>query len=69
MVKESKYCSRVTGKHFNKQLVMTEKDNFQSSKKCWIYDNDFFKVWPAFQIIKNAEALDTESVIRVKLSY
>ena len=30
-------------KHFNKELVMTKKDNedFESFTKCWIYDNSY----------------------------
>ena len=27
MVKESKYCTDIVEKHFNKELVMTRKDN------------------------------------------
>ena len=27
MIEESKYCSDVIKKHFNKELVMTKKDN------------------------------------------
>ena len=27
MIKESKYCSDVMKKHFNKELVMTKEDN------------------------------------------
>ena len=27
MIKESKYCSNVMEKHFNKELVMIKKDN------------------------------------------
>ena len=43
MFEESKYCGYVTKKHFNKELVMTKKDeeNFESSLKCWICDNTF----------------------------
>ena len=43
MIEESKYCSDVMKKHFNKELVMTKKDNedFENSTKCWIYDNDY----------------------------
>ena len=43
MVEESKYCSDVMKKHFNKELVMTNEDNenFKSSTKCWICDNDY----------------------------
>ena len=32
MIEESKCCSDVIKKHFNKELVMT---------KCWICDNDY----------------------------
>ena len=43
MIKESKYCSDVMKKHFNKELVMTKEDNedFENSNKCWICDNDY----------------------------
>ena len=43
MIEESKYCSDVMRKNFNKELVMTKQDNedFESSTKCWIYDNDY----------------------------
>ena len=35
MIKESKYCSDVMKKHFNKELVMTKEDNedFENSAK------------------------------------
>ena len=43
MVGESKYCSRVIIKHFNKELFMVKKENkdYESSVKCWICDNSF----------------------------
>ena len=43
MVEESKYCSAVMKKLFNKEFLMTKKDNEDSknSTKCWIYDNDY----------------------------
>ena len=43
LIKESKYCSGVTKKHFNKELVMTKEDNenFKNSAKCWICDNGY----------------------------
>ena len=36
MIEESKYCSDVKKKHFNKELVMTKEDNedFGNSTKC-----------------------------------
>ena len=36
MAKESKYCSDVMKKHFNKKLAMTTKNNegFENSTKC-----------------------------------
>ena len=36
MIEESKYCSEVIKKHFNKELVMTKKDSedYKSSTKC-----------------------------------
>ena len=41
MIEESKYCSKVMKKHFNKELVMTKEDykDFKNSTKCWICDN------------------------------
>ena len=43
MIKESKYFSDVIKKNFNKEFVMTKKDNedFENSTKCWICDNDY----------------------------
>ena len=41
MIKESKYCSDVMKKHFDKELVMTKEDDedFENSTKCWVCDN------------------------------
>ena len=43
MIGESKYCSDVMKKQFNKERVMTRKDNqdFENCTKCLICDNDF----------------------------
>ena len=43
MIEESKYCSDVLKKHFNKELLMTEEDNegFENSTKCWTCDNSY----------------------------
>ena len=43
MTEESKYCSDMMEKHFNKKLVMTKKDNedFQNSTTCRICDNNY----------------------------
>ena len=40
MIKEGEYCSNVMKKHFNKELMMTKKDNknFENSTKCWVCD-------------------------------
>ena len=42
-IEESKYCSDVMKKHFNKELVMTKEDNedFKDSIKYSICDNDY----------------------------
>ena len=44
MIKESKYCRDRMIKHFNKELVMTKKDNedFDNSTYYWICDIAFF---------------------------
>ena len=41
MIKESRHCSVMMKKHFNKELVMTKEGNeiFENSMKCWICDN------------------------------
>ena len=46
MFEESKYCSDVVKKHFNKELVTAKGDNenFQNSNKCWICDNDYINI-------------------------
>ena len=43
MMEESKYCSDVMKKHFNKELLMTkeENENFKNSTKSCICDNDY----------------------------
>ena len=43
IIEESKYCSNVVKKDFNKELVMTKEDNedFKETVKCWICDNDY----------------------------
>ena len=43
MIEESKYCSEVVKKNFNKKLVMTKEDNenFKVPTKCQICDNDY----------------------------
>ena len=43
MIEETKYCSDVIKKHFNKKLVMSKGDNedFKNFTKCWICDNDY----------------------------
>ena len=42
MIKESKYCTNMMKKLFNKELVMIKEDDnedFENSTKCWICDN------------------------------
>ena len=43
MIGKNEYCSAVMRKHFNKEIVMTKKDNedFKNSARCWICDNDY----------------------------
>ena len=36
ILKEYEYCKKVMKKHFNKNLIMTEEELFQSSNICWI---------------------------------
>ena len=50
IIKEYKYCKKVMDKHFNKNLIMSEREEhlFQQSSSCWIckklIDNDEKKV-------------------------
>ena len=41
VVEETKFCSEVMKKHFNKKLVMTKEDDkdFENSTKYWVCDN------------------------------
>ena len=41
MIEESKCCSNVMKRDFNKELVKTKKDDedFEISTKCWVSDN------------------------------
>ena len=41
MIDQSKYCTEIIKKHFNKKLVMTREDDedFKTSTKCWTCDN------------------------------
>ena len=65
MIEESKYCSDVMKKHFNKELMMTKEDNenFKNSTKCWICDNDY--VGNDVKLMKNVEALHIDIVISI----
>ena len=71
MIEESKYCSDVMKKHFNKKLVVTKEDNgnFKHSIKCWICDNDYVdndvKVRDRCHITGKYRALHIEIVISV----
>ena len=66
MIEESKCCSDVIKKYFNKEPVMTKKDNkdFESFTKCWICKNDYIdgdvKVRDHFISLENIEALHIE---------
>ena len=43
VIEESKYCSDMMKKYFNKELATTEEDNeyFENPTKCWICYNDY----------------------------
>ena len=75
MIEESKYCSDGMKKHFNKELVMTKKDNgyFENSTKCWICDDDYIdtngKVRDHFHIRKYSAFALRDSNINVKFNH
>ena len=70
MIEESKYCIDLMKKQFNKELVMTKKDDefCENSTKYWIYDNACFdcsvKVKEIIVIsMENIEVLHIEILI------
>ena len=76
MIEESRYCSNVGKKHFNKELVMSKADNedFENSTKCWICDNTYadsdVKVRDNCHIIgKYRGSSHRDCNINVKLNY
>ena len=71
IVEESKKCSEVMEKHFNKKLIMTKEDD---STKCWICDNvyieDDIKVRYYYHITrKYIRLVHRDCNINVKLNY
>ena len=62
---ESKYCSNVMKKHFNKEFVMTKEDNesFKNYTKCWIYIDNDVKVRIIVISPKIIEAMHIEIII------
>ena len=56
ILKEFEYCKKITKKRFNKNFIMSEKEEeqFQSSNICWIceklIDDDDEKVRDHFQV-------------------
>ena len=53
-------------KHFNKELVMTKKDNedFENSAKCLICDNSYIdKLLENVMLLENIEVLHIEIII------
>ena len=76
MNQESKYCSDVMKKHFNKELAMTSKDNedFKNYTKCWICDNNYIdddiKVRDHCHVTgKNRGSAHRDFNIKVKLNH
>ena len=45
ILKVYKYCKKVMNKRFNKNLIMSEKDEhlFQESKNCWICKKTYWQ--------------------------
>ena len=62
MIEESKYCSDVMKKYFNKELAMTKENNedFKNSSKCCICDKKVIVI-----SLENIEALHKEIVISI----
>ena len=53
ILKEYKYCKKTMKEHFNKNLVMTEKEEhlFQQSNTCWICKNLLIMMMKKLEII------------------
>ena len=74
MIKESKRCSDVKKKYFNKELVVTRKDkkDFEISTKCWICDDDYtdgdVKLKHYCQVTENTGSAHRDCIINVKLN-
>ena len=69
MVEESKYCSDLMKKQFNKEFVFTKKDNkdFKNSIICCIWDNEYvhgnFKRRDHSHVTGYIQALHIETVM------
>ena len=53
ILKEYKYCRKVTSKHLNKNLIMSEREEhlFQQSNSCWILKNLLIMMTKKWEII------------------
>ena len=61
MIKESRFCSDVMKKHFDKELVMTKEDNedFKQSTKC---RNDSLTMIMLMMLKKEINVISLENI-------
>ena len=61
MIKESRFCSDVMKKHFDKELVMTKEDNedFKQSTKC---HNDSLTMIMLMMLKKEINVISQENI-------
>ena len=68
ILKEHQYCKKVVEKHFNKNLIMSEEEEFQSSSTCWICENSLIMTMTMLEIIgRQLENLKAQLIVVLNL--
>ena len=68
ILKEHQYCKKVVEKHFNKNLIMSEEEEFQSSSTCWICENSLIMTMTMLEIIgRQLENLEAQLIVVLNL--
>ena len=68
ILKEHQYCKKVVEKHFNKNLIMSEEEEFQSSSTCWICENSLIVTMTMLEIIgRQLENLEVQLIVVLNL--
>ena len=68
ILKEHQCCKKVVEKHFNKNLIMSEEEEFQSSSTCWICENSLIMTMTMLEIIgRQLENLEAQLIVVLNL--